>query len=158
MIYLSLLDAKQQPWCAMLCWHSQTQLRTVYNPEQPQRKGEAAAMASKESTNLQELEETVSRLSGHKGVEAVLMLNREGNILVVSGGVNKDDPAATAKQAKFIKQLMDVSVKLILCLDPNDTISFVQLRSKQHQVMLAPHNDYILAVLQDPLVSSAPVM
>jgi dynein light chain roadblock-type len=107
---------------------------------------------------LQELEETVSRLSGHKGVEAVLMLNREGNILVVSGGVNKDDPAATAKQAKFIKQLMDVSVKLIHCLDPNDTVSFVQLRSKQHQVMLAPHNDYILAVLQDPLVASAPVI
>jgi dynein light chain roadblock-type len=113
--------------------------------------------SSKESTtNLQELEETVSRLSGHKGVEAVLMLNREGNILVVSGGgVNKDDPAATTKQAKCIKQLMDVSTKFIHCLDPNDTISFVQLRSKQHQVMLAPHNDYILAVLQDPLVSSS---
>jgi dynein light chain roadblock-type len=115
-------------------------------------------MASKESTNLQELEETVSRLSGHKGVEAVLMLNREGNILVVSGGASKEDPAATAKQAKFIKQLMDAATKLIHCLDPNDSVSFVHLRSKQHQVMLAPHNDYVLAVLQDPLVSSATLL
>ena len=112
-------------------------------------------MTSKDNASLQELEETVSRLSAHKGVEAVLMLNRQGNILVVSGGASKEDASVTAKRAKFIKQLMDVATKFIHCLDPNDTVSFVQLRSKQHQVMLAPHNDYILAVLQDPLVVSA---
>jgi dynein light chain roadblock-type len=99
---------------------------------------------------LQELEETVSRLSAHKGVEAVLMLNREGNILVSSASTEEGVP----KQAKCMKQLVEVAAKLIHTLDPNDTVSFVQVRSKQHEVMLAPHNDYVLAVLQDPLVAA----
>lgn len=103
--------------------------------------------------NLQELEETVSRLSGHKGVEAVLMLNRDGNILVSSGGVNKDN-FPPPKQAKLIKQLVEISQTFIHSLDPADAVSFVHIRSKQHDVMLAPHNDYVLAVLQDPLVAS----
>ena len=106
-------------------------------------------MSTPTDESVQELEETVSRLSAHKGVEAVLMLNRDGNILVSSA--NTDD-GSVPKQAKFMKQLVQVATKLIHCMDPNDTVSFVQVRSKQHEVMLAPHNDYILAVLQDPLV------
>ena len=116
---------------------------------------------------IQELEETVGRLSSHKGVEAVLMLNRTGDILVSSGGVASSSssssesttatPPSTAaeqqqKQAKYIKQLTETATKFIQCLDPDDSVSFVQVRSKQHEVMIAPHNDYILAVLQDPLV------
>ncbi|CAB9497161.1 Dynein light chain roadblock-type 2 [Seminavis robusta] len=112
--------------------------------------------APSKATNLQELEETVSRLSGHKGVEAVLMLNRDGNILVSSGSTNEN--FAPPKQAKLIKQLVETSQKFIHALDPNDAVSFVQIRSKQHEIMLAPHNDYILAVLQDPLVASAPAI
>lgn len=109
-----------------------------------------STMSTPKDDGLQELEETVSRLSAHKGVEAVLMLNRDGNILVSSASTEE---ASVPKQAKFMKQLVEVSAKLIACLDPEDSISFVQVRSKQHEVMLAPHNDYILAVLQDPLVA-----
>ena len=110
-------------------------------------------MSTPKDESLQELEETVSRLSAHKGVEAVLMLNKDGNILVSSASTD-DDKSTVPKQAKFMKQLVEVSSKLISCLDPKDSVSFVQVRSKQHEVMLAPHNEYILAVLQDPLVAA----
>lgn len=108
--------------------------------------------------HMQELEETVSRLSAHKGVEAVLMLNRDGDILVSSGSKDNQEHADSTptKKAKLIKQLIETATKFIQCLDPNDDLSFVQLRSKQHEVMLAPHNDYVLAVLQDPLVATPP--
>ena len=115
-------------------------------------------MTTDSTTNMQELEETVGRLSAHKGVEAVLMLNREGDIIVSSGGASGNAPAAEnqPKQAKYLKQLIAMATKFIHCLDPEDSVSFVQVRSKQHEVMLAPHNDYILAVLQDPLVAVPP--
>ena len=109
------------------------------------------------TTSMQELEETVGRLSAHKGVEAVLMLNRHGDILVSSGGASGNAPAENQdkpKQAKYLKQVIETATKFIHCLDPEDAVSFVQIRSKQHEVMLAPHNDYILAVLQDPLVAA----
>jgi len=101
---------------------------------------------------MQELEDTVSRLSAHKGVVAVLILNREGNVLVSSGNNNTKTPPP--KQAKLIKHLMETSNKFIHALDPEDEISFVQIRSKQHAVMLSPHEGYVLAVLQDPLVAA----
>lgn len=100
---------------------------------------------------MQELEDTVSRLSAHKGVVAVLILNRDGNVLVSSGSSSKIPPP---KQAKLIKQLMDTSTKFIHAMDPEDEVSFCQIRSKQHAVMLSPHAGYVLAVLQDPLVAA----
>jgi hypothetical protein len=45
-----------------------------------------AAAAKKHAVNLQEVQETVSRLASHKGVMAVLILNSRGDIVTQSGG------------------------------------------------------------------------
>jgi predicted regulator of Ras-like GTPase activity (Roadblock/LC7/MglB family) len=52
----------------------------------PQTQNNIAAAVSAETVNanLEELQETVSRLSSHKGVEAVIILNRDGDILAES--------------------------------------------------------------------------
>jgi predicted regulator of Ras-like GTPase activity (Roadblock/LC7/MglB family) len=44
----------------------------------------STASAETVNANLEELQETVSRLSSHKGVEAVIILNRDGDILAES--------------------------------------------------------------------------
>lgn len=109
-------------------------------PQQPQQQ------PRQENANMVELQETVSRLSSHKGVEAVLILNKQGDILVQSGsGVTMDD----TKQAKFIRQLMQIANTYVASLMPGDDVSFLQIRSKQHQeIMIAPHGDFVLAVLK----------
>ena len=45
-------------------------------------------MAKKHAVNLQEVQETVSRLASHKGVIAVLILNSKGDIVTQSGGTS----------------------------------------------------------------------
>jgi dynein light chain roadblock-type len=100
-----------------------------------------------ENANMVELQETVSRLSSHKGVQAVLILNKQGDILVQSGsGVTAGDDTT---QAKFIRQLMHIANTYVASLMPEDEVSFLQIRSKNHQeIMIAPHGDFVLAVLK----------
>jgi len=107
----------------------------------------------------QELEETIARISANKGVEAVLILNRNGDILLSSGGASGGDSTTkdnNSQQAKYLKQLSTTATHLIRALgdDPTDTVSLVQVRSKQHEVMITPHNDYLLAVMRDPLAAT----
>jgi len=90
-----------------------------------------------------ELQETVSRLSGHTGVEAVLILNAGGDILVQSGA------AANTLQAVAVQQLMRTATAYLQSLQPTDRVSFMQIRSQQQQeIMIAPHGDYVLAILK----------
>jgi dynein light chain roadblock-type len=109
------------------------------SPGQPQQQQQQ----ENENANMVELQETVSRLSSHKGVEAVLILNKQGDILVQSGS------AADMQQAIFTRQLMKLADQHLAGLLPGDEVSFLQIRSKQHQeIMIAPHGDFILAVLK----------
>lgn len=132
---------------------------------------------SRDTTNipLQELQETVSRLSSYKGIESVLILNREGDIIVSSGNIpaviktpmnstpptpatvsaDEDMTAASVQQdvvsehAKHTKKLLEVATNYLQCLQPTDEVTFMQLRSKNNQeLMIAPHQGYVLAVLK----------
>jgi dynein light chain roadblock-type len=114
------------------------------SPEQQQQQQQR-----QENANMVELQETVSRLSSHKGVEAVLILNKQGDILVQSGSAVTASGDEDFTQAKFIRQLMQIANTYVTSLMPEDEVSFLQIRSKQHQeIMIAPHGDFVLAVLK----------
>ena len=97
-------------------------------------------MSSAENVNLQELQETVSRLSSHKGVEAVLILNRQGDILAEASG----------KQAALqVQQLLQAAQTFVQNLAPEDEVSFMQVRTQQRrELYIAPHDGYVLAVMK----------
>lgn len=97
-------------------------------------------MSSADNVNLQELQETVSRLSSHKGVEAVLILNRQGDILAEASG----------KQAALqVQQLLQAAQTFVQNLAPEDEVSFVQVRTQQRrELYIAPHDGYVLAVMK----------
>jgi hypothetical protein len=148
-------------------------------------------------TALTELNETLSRLASHNGVETVQILNRDGDIIIetssnpaaavasssssdaatnaVSGtndvsaaqsttisnnnninninatnaiGSNSGTPLSfLCKQAALTKNLMEVAASYVKNIDPEDGISFIQVRSKSGQdLMIAPHEGYVLAV------------
>ena len=113
------------------------------------------------SVNLQELEETVSRLSSHKGVEAVLILNRDGDILAEAGlastsassqGDENSSAAAAApgaETASNVNKLLRTATSYIQSLSPDDQVSFLQIRSQQHrELYISPHDGYVLVVVK----------
>ena len=110
-------------------------------------------MASETSTNkdsnanLQELQETVSRLSAHKGVEAVLILNPQGDIVAESTvGNNDSDNSTSATIATNVQKLLRAAQAFI---QTEDQLSVVQIRTLQNrEIHVAPHHGYVLAVLK----------
>jgi dynein light chain roadblock-type len=116
----------------------------------------AASLTSSNTPNsafaLQEVQETVSRIASHKGVKAVLILNADGDIVTQSG---KQDVVGNAK---LLKQMLDMASKYVQSIpseqqEDQDEISFVSIRSKHDEILVAPKNDYVLVVLQDPAAS-----
>ena len=89
-----------------------------------------------------ELNETVSRISSHKGVEAVQILNKSGDIISESGSSNP-------QQAALIKKLMRSAKNYLKSLDEDDEIAFLQIRSKGgRELMIAPPLGFALVVLK----------
>lgn len=121
-----------------------------------------ATQSSDSQIPMQELQDTVSRLSSHKGVQSVMILNKAGDILFQSGttGVeeissdtnNPSGPSQPVLHAKRTKQLMEAANAYVQCLSPrasDDGVSFLTLRTQDHQeLMIAPHQGFVLAVLK----------
>jgi dynein light chain roadblock-type len=106
---------------------------------------------SKKNVDFQEVQETVSRLAAHKGVTAVLILNSDGDILTQTGKGVVGNP-------KLLKQMLDAAAFYVKSIPTDDDeadedgeeISFVRIRSKHEEILVAPKSNYVLVVLQDP--------
>lgn len=97
--------------------------------------------AEPSQAHLQELQETVSRLSSHKGVEAVLILNAHGDLVVGSDAEHAAHSQRLLQTAnRYIQSMKDAQ---------DDEVAFLQVRTKQHrELMIAPHQGYALVVLK----------
>lgn len=97
---------------------------------------------SNANINLQELNETVDRLSSIPNVEAVLILNRNGDI--VAG----EDP----KRAMACHKLLECAKHAVQSRadgDDDEDISFVEIRSTSgRELMMVPHEGFCLAVIK----------
>lgn len=124
----------------------------------------SAAPTKKKSTlALQEFKETMNRISSHQAVLAVMVLNAEGNIVTQSGSQEVvGDPLILKKVIQFAKSY----VQSIPAEaeggegqqdgeeNSDDDISFVRIRTKHEEILVAPKDDYMLVVVQDPSQSS----
>ena len=96
------------------------------------------------SANLQELQETVSRLSSHAGVESVLILNRSGDIIAES---SKRQNESSPETAASVSKLLKLATSYIQSLSPEDEVSFLQVRSNQRrELYISPYEGYVLAL------------
>ncbi|KAI9193154.1 uncharacterized protein BJ171DRAFT_431706, partial [Polychytrium aggregatum] len=92
-----------------------------------------------------EVEETIKRLAGHKGVEGVVIVNMEGIPIRTTL-----DNEKTVQYAALITQLSSKARSVVRDLDPQNDLTFLRIRSKKHEIMVAPDKEYILIVLQNP--------
>lgn len=116
----------------------------------------------KSTVALQELQETMSRISGHQGVLAVMVLNAQGNVITQSGA-----PEVVGNPL-LLKQMLEVARSYVKSIpaeaeeaadeqeeegdEPkqNEEISFLRIRSKHEEILVAPKCGYVLVVVQDP--------
>lgn len=56
----------------------------------------------------------------------------------------------TLQYSALISQLAAKARSVVRDLDPQNDLTFLRIRSKKHEIMVAPDREYILIVIQDP--------
>ncbi|GAA5935805.1 hypothetical protein JCM3775_007334 [Rhodotorula graminis] len=132
-------------------------------------------MAAPPPTSPPEVEATLARLASYKNVQGVLILARTTGIILRSTGslfALQPAPAATAtddlpveddpvvpttselarryaKSAVSIVEAVAAEVKDV-DEDQSDDVRFLRIRTKRHELIITPDDQYILVVVQDP--------
>ncbi|OEH78704.1 dynein light chain roadblock-type [Cyclospora cayetanensis] len=88
---------------------------------------------------MAEVEETLNRIKTHKGVRGVIVLGADGAVLR-----STLDAQQTAAYAGAASQLSERARSLVRDLDPQNDVTFLRVRSKKHEILLAPDGEYLL--------------
>ncbi|KAL0096482.1 hypothetical protein J3Q64DRAFT_1021988 [Phycomyces blakesleeanus] len=96
-----------------------------------------------------DLDENLRRLSNRKGVKGVVILNGDGQ--AIRSTLDKD---LTKLYGQLISQLVTQARTTVADLDEDNDVTFLRIRTKKHEIMVAPDHEYLLVVVQDPLESA----
>ena len=113
--------------------------RVRADPSSSRRRFPLVAMASNE------VEEAMKRINSHKGVLGVLIVNKDGIPIKTTL-----EPAETVQHAALVTHFAKKTGDVIKALDPENELTFVRVRSKKHEILIAPDVEYTLVVLQHP--------
>ncbi|KAJ7374877.1 hypothetical protein OS493_005230 [Desmophyllum pertusum] len=97
----------------------------------------------KKSTNSvtkkkSEVEEALKRIQSHKGVIGIIVVNQEGIPIRTTL-----DNSTTVQYAGLIHQLTAKARSTVRDIDAQNDLTFLRIRSKKHEIMVAPGKFYI---------------
>ena len=90
-----------------------------------------------------EVEETIKRITAHKGVIGLIVVNQEGIPIKTTL-----DNSTTVQYAGLLHQLTAKARSVVRDIDPQNDLTFLRIRSKKHEIMVAPDKEYLLIVIQ----------
>ncbi len=94
---------------------------------------------------MSEVEETLKRINSHKGVQGIVIVNSEG--IPIRSTLEQTE---ATRYAALIMQLSHKARSAVRELDPLNDLSFLRIRSKKHEILVAPEKEFILIVVQNP--------
>ncbi|KAM9444461.1 dynein light chain roadblock-type 1 [Clarias gariepinus] len=94
---------------------------------------------------MAEVEETLKRIQTQKGVQGIIIVNSEGIPIKTTL-----DNSSTVQYAGLLHQLVMKARSTVRDIDPQNDLTFLRVRSKKNEIMIAPDKDYFLIVIQNP--------
>mmetsp|Transcript_48919 Transcript_48919/g.93534 ORF Transcript_48919/g.93534 Transcript_48919/m.93534 type:complete len:104 (-) Transcript_48919:616-927(-) len=100
---------------------------------------------------MTDVEETMKRINSHKGVIGIIIVNNDG----IPIRTTFSDHALTVQYAALVTHLASKARSVVRKLDevdgvPQNDLHFLRIRSKKHEIMVAPDTNYVLIVVQNP--------
>ncbi|XP_006876947.1 PREDICTED: dynein light chain roadblock-type 1 [Chrysochloris asiatica] len=92
-----------------------------------------------------EVEETLKRLQSQKGVQGIIVVNTEG--IPIKSTM---DNSTTTQYANLMHNFILKARSTVREIDPQNDLTFLRIRSKKNEIMVAPDKDYFLIVIQNP--------
>ena len=80
---------------------------------------------------MSEVEETLKRINSHKGVQGIVIVNSEGIPI-------RSTLDASQTYAAQILQLASKARSAVRTLDPQNDLTFLRIRTKKHEILVAP--------------------
>ncbi|XP_068890263.1 dynein light chain roadblock-type 1 [Aphelocoma coerulescens] len=94
---------------------------------------------------MAEVEETLKRIQSQKGVQGIIVVNSEG--IPIKSTI---DNSTTIQYAGLMHSFIMKARSTVRDIDPQNDLTFLRIRSKKNEIMVAPDKDYFLIVIQNP--------
>ena len=94
-------------------------------------------------------EETFNKVNTHKGIEGIILSDAEG--VPIKSTFNEEEKTYfyTTSASMFVKKCRNVVKELI-----EEDLTFIRIRTKLNEIMIAPENDFIFIVVQNPAANN----
>ncbi|GFQ75010.1 dynein light chain roadblock-type 2 [Trichonephila clavata] len=92
-----------------------------------------------------EIDETFKRIQSHKGVLGIIVLNIDG--IPIKSTMDNN---STIEYAGLITHLLDKARQTVKELDNTNELTFLRVRSKKNEILIAPDKEYMMIVVQNP--------
>ena len=93
----------------------------------------------------QKVEDALNRIKTHKGVQGCMIVNPKGIALKTT--MKTDE---TIEYGSLIAQFTNKAINFIDSLHKGQEVTFIRIRSKKHEIMIAPEKEFSLIVIQNP--------
>jgi len=91
-----------------------------------------------------EVEETLKRLVGHKGVIGTVVVNKDGACIK-----STLEPSISNQYSNILGSLINQATTMFREMDPSNDVTFMRVRTKKCQFMVVPDNEYLFIVVQN---------
>ena len=91
------------------------------------------------------VEETINRINTHIGVIGLIIVNAKG--MSIKSTMNVEQ---TNEYGQVISNFCGDAQAAIQKIHEEEKIIFIRIRSKAHEIMIAPDTEYTLIVIQNP--------
>lgn len=93
---------------------------------------------------MSEIEDTFQRICQRSNVTGIIVVNSDG--MPIRSSI--DDTNAQNQYAHLVTALAAKARHCVRDLDPTNDLTFLRIRSKKNEIMVAPDKDFILIVIQ----------
>ncbi len=87
----------------------------------------------------------MKRIQSYKGVVGTIVVTSEGIPIKTTL-----DNTTTVQYAGLVTHLTDKARSVIRDLDPANDLTFLRIKSKKHEIMVAPDKDFKIITIQYP--------
>ncbi|XP_024859560.1 dynein light chain roadblock-type 2 isoform X2 [Kryptolebias marmoratus] len=92
-----------------------------------------------------DVEGTLKRIESYKGVIGTIVVNAEG--IPIRSTL---DNSTTVQYAGLLRHLAAMARSSVRDIDPQNDLTVLRIHSKKYEIMVAPENNYLLIVIQNP--------
>jgi dynein light chain roadblock-type len=101
------------------------------------------------STARSEIEETLTRIKSHKGVEGILIMNKVTGMIIKST-LTEDQSKTHASFISSLSERFDLMIPTLEEEENDDELQFLRIRTRKKEIMVATEGEFLLVVIQNP--------